>query len=673
MPLLTLHRHPFPRAALLAALVATSLGLTASPALAAPLVQAPPPPPLEAPRDEAWPGVIGLTVDATDLQRRILRVTQTLPVARPGQRLTLLYPRFLPGAHGPYGRVEQLGGLRISGQGRPLPWTRDTLDTHAFHVDVPADVTQLTLNFQHLSPAKGGGDRITMTRRLLGIEWETTLLYPAGHHVSAIRVRPTLKLPAGWQQASALPSREGGQRPALAAADGTVAYGEVSVETLVDSPLFAGPNVRRVALDAPDTPQPVVLNIVADEASQLEATPAQLDAHRALVTQSVKLFGSRPWRRYDFLLALSDEFGGIGLEHHESSENGLRPDYFQDWDKAIRGRELLPHEFVHAWNGKLKRPEDLWTASYNVPMRNSLLWVYEGLTEYYGHVLTARAGLSTPEQARDRLARVAAWNQRLPGHEWRSLQDTTNDPRLGPGISRDWSDWQRELDYYDEGLLLWLEVDTLIREKSGGARSLDDFALAFFGQPVARRADGSAIPQTYSFDDLVAALGAVQAHDWAGFLRGRLDRVGSGGPLDGLARGGWQLVWRDTEGDFQPNERGWSGDSGTERPAEFTHSLGLSLLADGSVEQVLWGSPAFEAGMVPGSSVLAVGGLAYKHERLDAALRANTGGQKPIVLLVKDGEVYRQLSLDWRGGPRHPALERLPGVADRLSAIYAPR
>lgn len=664
-----------PLAALLLALSPPGGAQTAP----APLVQAPPPAPIEAPRNEAWPGVMALQVDATDLQRRILRVTQTLPVAAPGQRLTLLYARFLPGAHGPYGRVEQMAGLRITGAagpgapGRPLPWQRDTQDTHAFHVDVPADVRELTLQFQHLSPPQGGGDRITMTRRMLGIEWETTLLYPAGRHVSALRVRPSLKLPPGWQQASALPARDGGQRPAPASADGRVAYGEVSVETLVDSPLFAGPHVRRVELDAAGAAQPVVLNIVADEAAQLAATPAQLDAHRALVRQADALFGHRPWRRYDFLLALSDEFGGIGLEHQESSENGLRPDYFQDWDKAIRGRELLPHEYVHAWNGKFRRPADLWTANYNVPMRNSLLWVYEGLTEYWGHVLAVRAGLSTPEQARDRLARTAAWQARLPGRQWRNLQDNTNDQRLGPGVTRHWPDWQRDSDHYDEGLLLWLAVDTFIRERSEGRRSLDDFARRFFGPPVHRHADGSVQPWLYDEAELVQALNEVQPHDWAGFFQQWLQRTGDAPPLAGVDRGGWQLVWQDTPGAFQPHERGWSGASGTERPVEFGHSLGLNLLADGSVDQVHWGSPAFEAGVVPGSTVLAVQGLAYTPERLDAALRANTDGRQPIVLLQKDGEVYRSLSLDWRGGPRHPALARRNAAPDWLSAIYAPR
>jgi predicted metalloprotease with PDZ domain len=250
--------------------------------------------------------------------------------------------------------------------------------------------------------------------------------------------------------------------------------------------------LRRVALDAPGTAAPVTLNLLADEAAAVAATPAQLDAHRALVRQADRLFGSRPYRHYDFLLAISDEFGGIGLEHHESSENGVEASYFtDDWERAIRARELLPHEYVHAWNGKFRRPSDLWTANYNQPMRNSLLWVYEGLTQYWGHVLTARAGLSTPEQARDRLAWLAAELQARSGRAWRNLQDTTLDPTVGPGHTAEWEDWQRSTDYYDEGLLLWLDADTLIREKSHQQHSLDDVARAFFGAPHATNADGS--------------------------------------------------------------------------------------------------------------------------------------------------------------------------------------
>ncbi len=622
---------------------------------------------------DAAPGLITLSVDATDLSHRVLRVQQSLPVARPGQPLTLHYPRYLPGGHGPYGNITPLAGLSIRAGEQRLAWRRDAADPHAFQVDVPAGVATLELSFQYLAPVKSGGERLSVTPALLGVEWETVLLYPAGHTADALRVQPRLRLPSGWQQAGALRGTHGGMPQA--GADGWVRFAPVSLETLIDSPLFAGPHMKRIALEPAGTPQPVALTLFADEAEQLEASESHIAAHRALVQQATRLFGTRHWRQYDLLLALSDEFGGIGLEHHESSENGLRPDYFKDWDQAIRGRELLAHEFAHSWNGKFRRPADLLTPHYNTPMGTSLLWVYEGQTDFWGHVLAARAGLSTPEQARDRLATVAAEMSARSGRAWRSLQDTTLEPAIGPGHTPEWEDWQRSSDFYEEGRLLWLDVDSKLRELSGDQRSLDDFASAFFGGPDARRADGSVQPQPYDFNDVVAALNAVQAHDWAAFLRERLDRTGPGAtaPLDGLARSGWRLAWSDKESSFASHERGWSGPSGTERPQDLAHSLGLRITSDGKLEQVFWQSPAFNAGLAAGMTLLAVNGRGYKAERLEAAVTANRDGKAPLSLLVKDGDRYSTVRIDWRGGLRYPLLERIPGTPDRLAALYRPR
>lgn len=625
---------------------------------------------LPAVRDSAWPDTVVLAVDATDLDHRVLRIQQSLPVAGPG-RLTLLYPRFLPGTHGPYGDVSALSGLKIEAGGQTLAWTRDTVDAFAFHVEVPVGVKRLELQFQHLSPLNFSQGRPTLTRALLGVQWNQALLYPAGHFASRIRFEPRLKLPEGWRQASALRGADG-QVP-QPGPDGWVRYAPVSLETLVDSPLFAGPHLRRIELDPPGTPQPVALNILADEAGQLEATPQQIDAHRALVQQSDKLFGVRHFRQYDFLLSLSDHFGGIGLEHHESSENGVRPNYFKDWDKAIRARELLPHEYVHSWNGKFRRPLDLWTPQYNLPMRNSLLWVYEGMTQYWGHVLAARSGLSTPDQARDRLAEIAAYLDVRAGRTWRNLQDTTNEGTMASRRDKAWRDWQRSADYYDEATLIWLDADTLIRERSGGARSLDDFAKAFFGIATTRHADGAIRPATYVFDDVVRTLNEVQPHDWAGFLRARLDTHQAGAPLDGLARAGWRLDWTETESDYAKHADGWSGPQGRERPANFQYSLGLRITSDGKLDQVTWDSPAYRAGLSPGLTLVAVNLDAYKPEKLVAAIEANKGGQAPIQLLLREGDRFRQVSVDWRGGQRFPRLVRVEGSPDRLTQIQAPR
>jgi len=413
MPRILAHKASL-RAGLAAAL--TALAATAAPAAPAPA--------------GPWPGTVTLAVDATDLDHQIQRVTQTLPVPGPGP-LTLHYPRWLPGTHGPYGDVAQLAGLQIHAGERRLEWRRDTLDPYAFIVDVPTGVRELTLRYEHLAPQNGSQGRPTMTRQILGVQWNQTLLYPTSVPAAAVRVQAQVKLPAGWQAATALRDPQG--QVAQADGQGWLRFAPVSVETLVDSPLFAGRHATRVMLDPPGTPRPVALNLIADEADQLQASEAQLDAHRRLVQQADRLFGARHWRQYDFLLAQSKQFGGIGLEHHESSENGVRPGYFKDWDKAIASRELLPHEYVHSWNGKFRRPADLLTPHYNTPMQNTLLWVYEGMTQYWGHVLASRSGLVTPEQSRDALAYTAATLDARSGRTWRTLQDTTNEGTIRSG------------------------------------------------------------------------------------------------------------------------------------------------------------------------------------------------------------------------------------------------
>ncbi|HEY1391762.1 MAG TPA: peptidase M61 [Methylibium sp.] len=602
-------------------------------------------------KDEPYPGVIALRVDVTDLDHKIYRVQETLPV-QPG-RLTLLYPRWLPGTHGPYGETPRLAGLRVRAGSATLPWVRDTDDPSAFHIEVPAGTSSLALEFQFLSPLTPDAGRVSMTREVLGVEWNDLILYPAGHDARRIEVQPNLRLPEQWQQASAL-------RAASAAdSQGWLRYDRVSLETLVDSPVFAGRYIKRVELDGPGAKRPVVLNLFADEAGQLEGTQAQIDAHRRLVQQADKLFGARHYAHYDFLFALSDSFGGIGLEHHQSSENALNSTYFKDWNKAILGRELLPHEYTHSWNGKFRRPRDLWTPNFNEPMHNSLLWLYEGQTQYWGRMLAARSGLVTPEQERDALANVAAVLEHRVGRSWRNLQDTTNEGTMAVQRStREWRDWQRSFDYYDEATLIWLDADTLIREKSGGKRSLDDFARAFFGVD-----DGRVEPLLYDFDDIVHALNAVQPYDWADFLRKRLDGNGGGAPLDGLKRGGWQLAYGDEASEF------FKATEAEHKQCDLSYSLGLVIdTKDGKLAQVTWGSPAFNAGLAPGMQLVAANWRAFDADRLKQTITAAKGGKQPIELLVKDGESYRTVSVDYHGGLRYPKLVRNEG-ADRLSAI----
>jgi predicted metalloprotease with PDZ domain len=635
-------------------LAAASIGVS----IAAAQVSAPPParevPP---PQDVAYPGVITLEVDLTDLAHRVFDVRERLPVAGPGP-LTLLYPRWLPGNHGPTGPIQSLAGLVVTVAGEParrIEWQRDPLNMFAFHLDVPEGVRELELRFQFVSPATADQGRRTVTADLLGLQWEKALLYPAGHYARQVTMRPSIRLPAGWEFATAA---------RVAARDGDrVQFEPLSLERLVDSPLFAGRHVRRFELD-PDPRAPVHLNVFADRASQLEALPAQVEAHRRLVRESLRLFGSRHYRRYDFLLALSEDFGGIGLEHHESSENGVGPGYFIDWDGTATVRDLLPHEYVHSWNGKFRRPADLWTPGYDVAMRNSLLWVYEGMTEFWGTVLAARSGLWSEAYTRDALAHYAAtFDQARAGRDWRNLQDTTHQPIMAYRVPLPFQSWQRSTDYYTEGVLLWLDVDTRLRELTRERRSLDDFARAFFGLR-----DGELGPLTYTFDDLVRALGEVAPHDWRGLLRERVEGHPAGAPLDGFARAGWKLVYRDTPSAFT---RGADTEG---KRASATFSLGLSVAREGGrIVEVVWGSPAFQAGLATGSSLVAVNGRAWQGDELAEALRAAQRDGQPIELLVRRDDRYSTVRIDYRGGPRYPHLERIPGTPDRLAELLRAR
>jgi predicted metalloprotease with PDZ domain len=459
------------------------------------------------PDDQAYPGVIRLSVDATDTDRRIFRIHETVPVSG-GKEAVLLYPEWLPGTHGPDGRsrINKFAGLVITVNGARVNWTRDPAYVYAFHVAVPEGAVTLDIDFQYLSPVGSQANGAEVSDEILILEWSSVVLYPAGYFARQIGVEASVKLPDGWQFATALERAPGN------ALD--ISFNRASLETLVDSPIFAGRSAARWELD-PDSATPVRLNVFADRPELLAVKPEQLAAHRSLVQQAYRLFGSKHYDHYDFLVSLSDHIRFGGLEHHRSSEDATQATYFTEWGKTIASRALLPHEFVHSWNGKFRRPADLWTPNYNVPMRDSLLWVYEGQTEYWGQVLAARAGLVSKEQALDALASIAAYYKVMAGRTWRPLEDTTSDEIINPReIPIAWASWQRYKDYYSEGLLIWLDADTLIRELSHGERSLDDFARRFFGTD-----DGSLTPVTYAFDDVVSALNDVQSCDWASFLK----------------------------------------------------------------------------------------------------------------------------------------------------------
>lgn len=602
--------------------------------------------------DVPYPGVITLAIDATDTDRRIVQVNETIPVTGPGD-LVLLYPQWLPGTHAPEGTMDRFAGLVIKAGGSRVVWTRDVTNMFAFHVAVPADATTLNVSFQYLSPVNDKVGDIEISTTIATLEWNTLVLYPAGYFARQIPVEASLALPEGWSIGTAL--ELGGS------ARGAIRFARTTLETLVDSPVYAGRYSTRFDLD-PGGPAPVYLDVFADRASELDAEPAQLAAHRALVQQAYRLFGSHHYDHYDFLLSISDLTRPQGLEHHRSSEDSVSAGYFADYDKSVSVRDLLPHEYTHSWNGKFRRPADLWTPNYNVPMRDTLLWVYEGQTEYWGEILSARSGLRTPEQERDSLALLMATYDRMPGRGWRPLQDTTNDEIINPRRPQSWRSWQRFEDYYVEGALIWLDADTLIRDLSKGQKSLDDFARTFFGIE-----NGSYTPVTYGFEDIVKALDAVQPYDWASFLRTRLDAVDAGTPLDGLKRSGYRLVFTETPSEFLKS-------SEIERKTRnFNFSLGVTINKDGMLSSVLWDGPAFRAGLVRGAQIIAINGLAYSDDTFSDEIKAAKTTAVPLELIVKTADRFKIVKIDYHGGLRYPHLERDAAVPDRLDAILAAR
>ncbi len=608
------------------------------------------PPPIATPADTPYPGTVELAVDLTDTLRRIVSVHETVPVE--GSELTLLYPQWIPGNHSPTGPISKLGGLVVTAQGKRLAWVRDRVNVYAFHIEVPPGVQSVGVDFQYLSPLRKEEGRIQISDEIADLAWNDVLLYPAGHFSREIRFRTSLKLPAGWKYATAL--EPAGQKGDL------VQFKDTTLNTLVDSPLYAGSHFKRVDLSSsPDNK--VFLDIFADAEEDLAITPDELAAHTRLVAEAAKLYASHHYDHYDFLLLLSDKVGGVGLEHHQSSEDGQKPDYFTNWAGGVGGRDLLGHEYTHSWNGKFRRPADLWTPNFNVPMQDDLLWVYEGMTQYWGNVLTARSGMRTAAETRDVLARVAANFDISPGRTWRPMVDTTNQPTISQRSPVSWVSWQRPEDYYTEGMLIWLDADTKIRELSGDKRSLDDFAKLFFGVE-----NGTYITKTYTLEDVVTALNTVQPYDWAGFLRTRVYELAPLTPKDGFARGGYELTYDDTPSEWLRIAQA------SQAASDFSTSLGISIGKDGMLGNVWWGSPAFKAGVTPDMQIGAVDGRLYSPDILRAALVAAEKTKTPLQLLFKRGDRFQTISIDYHGGLRYPHLQRLAGKPDRLDAILAP-
>jgi predicted metalloprotease with PDZ domain len=593
-----------------------------------------------------------LELDAREAPRRILHARLSIPV-RPGP-LTLLYPKWLPGEHGPTGPIADVAGIALTAGGRPVAWQRDPVDMHALHCEVPAGVSVLEMRLDFLTPAAAGGfsSGASATADLALVSWNQVLFYPRGGRPDDLEYEASLRLPPGWTHASALSVVPG------EAAD-PIRFAPVSLTTLVDSPLLAGAHFRVVALD--EGAPPHRLNIAADSAAALEIRPETVAQYRNLVRETGALFGSRPYRKYDFLLALSDTIAHFGLEHHESSDNRWSERALVDEDKRRAGfAGLLPHEMVHTWNAKYRRPAGLAIGRFDEPMKGELLWVYEGLTTYLGGILTARSGLLTADEYRQDLALTAAEMGSHRGRSWRPLADTAVAAQILFGARPDGRAWRRGVDFYAESNLLWLEADTLIRRLTEGRKSLDDFCRAFHGGH-----SGSPSVLPYTFDDVVAGLNQVAPHDWRSFWRKRLDATGEGAPLEGIAASGWRLVYKDTPSSMQ------KAHEDANETTDVRYSLGFVVTKDGTIPDVVPDSPAARAGVAAGGKLIAVNGRRWSGPVLREAIRA--AKDAPVELIVQHGEFIRTHRCAYSEGERYPHLERDQSRPDLLADIIRPK
>ncbi len=627
-------------AALLASVSAPAIAQT-SVVQSAPAQTAPYPNTIPDARDAAYPGTLTLDIDATDTVRGIFNMKETIPVAKSGH-MVLLYPKWIPGKHGPRGEIEKVGGLVIKANGKVIPWKRDPVDVYAFHIDVPAGAKKLDVSFNFVSATVGDQGRIVMTPNLMSLQFFSLSLYPAGYFVRRIPIEAKVKYPAGWTASSAVDAKVAGN---------VYSYDKTSYDILMDSPVLAGRYYRQLKLS-----DRVTIETYADSAEELAAKPEQIAAHANLVDQAKKTFGVEHYDHYRFLLSISDELGGIGVEHHRSSENGTGLGYFTKWDEKATSRNLIPHEYTHSWDGKFRRGADLWTPDYRVPMRGSLLWVYEGQTQFWGYVFQARSGLVSKADTLDAYANIAANLDNRQGRTWRPMGDTTNDPVISPRAPKGWVSWQRSEDYYNEGLLIWMEVDSILREKSGGTKSIDDFAHIFFGGR-----DGDFGELTYTFDDVVATLNQVLPYDWRTLLKERVNDVSEHAPLDGFTRNGYKLVYNDTPNKVTPKTS-----------TDLSYSIGLSIGPKG-ISGVMWGSPAFDAGITLADEIVAVNGAVFSGDKLKDAVKLAKGGKEPIKLTVKRGSRYRDVAIDYHDGLRYPHLEKTSEGEAGLDKLLQPK
>jgi predicted metalloprotease with PDZ domain len=595
---------------------------------------------------------VTLSVDASDAPRKMFHAQLRIP-AKPGT-LTLYYPKWIPGEHGATGPITDLTGLKFTAGGKVLKWRRDLLDGFTFHVEVPAGENEVTADLDYASPASyepGYSAGMSATEKLYIVSWNTLLLYPAGYPSDQLLYNARLKLPAGWKFATSLHvSNQTGSE---------IQFVPVSLNMLVDGPVLTGEYLKVVPLTPSGENPPAELDVAADSMAALDAPAEVWEHYRDLVKQAGVLFGAWHYTDYHFLFTLSDHVAHFGLEHHESDDSRVDERSLIDEDGRKLAAGLLPHEYVHSWNGKYRRPADLTTPDYEQPMQTDLLWVYEGLTSYLGDMLSARSGERTMSGARDALADMAADLDHRSGRVWRNLQDTADGVPSMQDAPRGWEDWRRPLDYYDEDVLNWLWADVIIRQQTKGAKSLDDFCKLFHGAPST-----PPMVKTYTLDDVVNALNQVTSYDWRGFWTERLTNHGPGAPLKGIEESGWKLVYDEFPSDLARAE------NRDDKSLAAHYSVGLIAGSDGVVKDVVEGMVAAKAGLGPGMKIVAVNGRRITSEAWHDAIRAAKTSPSPIELIVENTDYFRAVKLDYHGGEKYPHLVRDESKPDLLSEIY---
>jgi predicted metalloprotease with PDZ domain len=595
---------------------------------------------------------VKLSVDLTSAPQHIIHSTMRIPaVAGP---MTLMYPKWLPGEHGPTGPIKDLAGIFVKASGKDIGWTRDPKDMFAFFVQVPAGASEIEVSLDLLIPTQteGFSSGASATPKLTLLSWNQVVLHPAGTKGNAITYEAALTLPPGWSIGTALAVKS--------ARSSGVEFEPVSLTTLVDSPVLAGEFLRTVVLD--ERPgRRVVLDMAADASADLAIPTELLDGFKGLVKEADALFGARHFGEYHFLLTLSDRVAHFGLEHHQSSDDRVRERSLVDEDQRKLMLGLLPHEYVHSWNGKFRRPADLMPDDFAAPIDSSLLWVYEGLTQYLGWVLTARSGLRTIADDLDDLALRTAELDARGGRSWRALADTATAAQLLYETGDAWGAWRRRVDFYDEGTLIWLEADVTIRKLTGGKRSLDDFCKRFHG-------GGTGLPEvkTYRFDDVVSDLNAVAPYDWAGFLNERIRRRGGGAPVGGIEGGGWSLTYDDTRSPLLKSHEE------VNETVDVRYSIGLLLDKSGTIVDVIPDGNAWKGGVAPGMTLVAVNGRRYTKHVLRDAIAATKTSPAALKLLLENDSYFREIPVEIRGGERYPKLTRKADGDDVIGAILAP-